>query len=177
MRKRASSSIAAAQGWLRLMRGIHRTRSQECAWYTCRSGQLVIVTSHSQKNFARFRKSESDRCIRATVTVGLSGRLRGEAPVRAGRFFCPHVAFMSHGVTATLCNSLKQEGNSCDTVRHETGPQNSQKPLILLAIPAEFVPCNNINALACKTPSQCRCKTKGFLRKCKTLRTPRERRP
>src|SRR5260221_10757632 len=132
MRKRASSSIAAAQGWLRLMRGIHRTRSQECAWYTCRSGQLVIVTSHSQKNFARFRKSESDRCIRATVTVGLSGRLRGEAPVRAGRFFCPHVAFMSHGVTATLCNSLKQEGNSCDTVRHETEPQNSQKPLILL---------------------------------------------
>src|SRR5712664_2791062 len=36
MRKRASSS-KAAQGWLRLLLEIPRTRSHDCAWYTFRS--------------------------------------------------------------------------------------------------------------------------------------------
>jgi hypothetical protein len=47
------------------------------------------------------------------------------------------VALMSHGVTAALCNSLKQEGNGCDKLRQGTASPQSRKPLILLAIPAE----------------------------------------
>jgi hypothetical protein len=58
-------------------------------------------------------------------------------------FSWPHVAFMSHGVTAAVCNPLKQEGNSCDIVRHGKGFQKSQKPLILLAIPAGFEPATH----------------------------------
>ena len=50
---------------------------------------------------------------------------------------------MSHGVTAAPCNPLKQEGNSCDTVRHGGGSLKSQKPLILLAIPAGLEPATH----------------------------------
>jgi hypothetical protein len=50
---------------------------------------------------------------------------------------------MSHGVTAEPCNPLKQEGNSCDTMRHGKGFRKSQKPLILLAIPAGFEPATH----------------------------------
>jgi hypothetical protein len=32
-----------------------------------------------------------------------------------------YVAFMPYGPTAAVCNSLKQEGNGCGTVRHGTG--------------------------------------------------------
>ncbi len=48
-----------------------------------------------------------------------------------------YVASMSHVTAATLCNPLKQGGNSCDTPRHERCRLESQKCLILLAIPAE----------------------------------------
>ncbi len=53
-----------------------------------------------------------------------------------------YVAFMSQGIAAAPCNSLKQEGNDCDTVRHGNGFQISQKPLILLAIPAGLSLCD-----------------------------------
>ena len=47
---------------------------------------------------------------------------------------------MSHGLAATVRNSLKQHGNSCDTERHELQSVKFEKRLILLAIPAGFEP-------------------------------------
>ena len=54
-----------------------------------------------------------------------------------------HAAFLSHGLAATRCNSLKQEGNNCDMVRHRKGSRKTQKALILLAIPAGFEPATH----------------------------------
>jgi hypothetical protein len=50
---------------------------------------------------------------------------------------------MSHGDAAPPCNSLKQEGNSCDTLRHGLEWQKSQKALKTLAIPAGFEPATH----------------------------------
>jgi hypothetical protein len=44
---------------------------------------------------------------------------------------------MSHGTAVHVRNPLKQEGNGCDTVRHEIDGQKFKKCPILLAIPAE----------------------------------------
>ncbi len=71
---------------------------------------------------------------------GQADFLVGRLPRTTRPVSCPYVALMSHGTAGDLCNSLKQDGNSCDTVRHRTGAQKSQKPLILLAVPAGLEP-------------------------------------
>jgi hypothetical protein len=55
---------------------------------------------------------------------------------------------MSHGLTATGRNSLKQQhGNSCGIERHESGSRKFKKRLILLAIPAGELQPNKVNQL------------------------------
>jgi hypothetical protein len=58
---------------------------------------------------------------------------------------------MSHGITATFCNSLKQEGNSCDILRHEFDGQKFKKCLISLAIPAELRTLRHFKGLYLQT--------------------------
>jgi hypothetical protein len=50
---------------------------------------------------------------------------------------------LSHGLTATFRNSLKQHGNGCDIERHYLGGRKFKKRLILLAIPAGFEPATH----------------------------------
>jgi hypothetical protein len=50
---------------------------------------------------------------------------------------------MSHGLTATVRNPLKQGGNECDIERHEIDGAKFKKCLILLAIPAGFEPATH----------------------------------
>ena len=47
---------------------------------------------------------------------------------------------MTHGLTGTVRNPLKQGGNECDIERHETDGAKFKKYLILLAIPAGLEP-------------------------------------
>ena len=65
MRKRASSS-KAAQGWLRLLLGIHPTRSHDCAWYTCRSEcwspSQLSLRPLEQNDMARSAVKRISRC-------------------------------------------------------------------------------------------------------------------
>jgi hypothetical protein len=77
---------------------------------------------------------------------------------------------------AAGCNSLILLAPVRGTQQHGFSQKNKwelREVLVLqrlwLAILAGFVPSNNIKALGCKTPSKCTCKTKGLLRKCKTL--------
>jgi hypothetical protein len=65
----------------------------------------------------------------------------------AGGFLLGYVAIMSHGLTALVRNSLKQEGNDCDTERHELDGSKSKKCLILLAIPAGKQPAKDFNGV------------------------------
>jgi len=53
---------------------------------------------------------------------------------------CLYVATTSRVIAVIPCKPLKQDGNVCDTMRHENGLNKSHKQLILLEIPAELEP-------------------------------------
>jgi hypothetical protein len=79
---------------------------------------------------------------------------------------------MSHRLAGPKRNSLKQGGNSCDTVRHEIRGGKLQKPLILLAIPAGIAPPRNFNSLPQVRHQNESTETRRFWNKCLTFGTP-----
>src|SRR5713101_1287117 len=76
----------------------------------------------------------------ASARLSTLSVMRASGFIAGGPRWGSLVATMSHGLAAAPCNSLKQEGNSCDRVVHGTGLRNQQKPLVSSALPAGFGP-------------------------------------